>query len=195
MSDFVDLGPAASRMCALLARVDDAHLGAPTPSGTYTVGDLLDHIDGFSVGIAAAARKAGDEAPPPQPGDAARLADDWRTRIPADVTALAAAWREPGALTGMAAAGGLSLPAEVVAGIALEELVVHGWDLARAIGEPYESDEPTLHAVGAMLEQFNGTSTEANDAYAPPVAIADDAPLLDRVIALSGRDPYWDPTR
>jgi uncharacterized protein (TIGR03086 family) len=191
MTEFVDLGPAASQMCGLVALVDDAHLGAPTPSGTYTVGARLAHIDGFSTGIAAAARKAGDSAASPSPGDAARLGTDWRTRIPANVTALAAAWREPGALDGTASAGGLSLPAEVVAGIALEELVVHGWDLARAIDAPYHCDDATLTAAAAMLEQFNGASEAPNAAYCPPVPVPDDAPLLDRVIALSGRDPSW----
>jgi 2-hydroxy-3-oxopropionate reductase len=40
-------------------------------------------------------------------GDASRLPDDWRTRIPADLLVLAAAWQEPGAWTGMAEAGGV----------------------------------------------------------------------------------------
>jgi hypothetical protein len=29
--------------------------------------------------------------------------------------------------------------------------------------------------------------------FAPPVPVADDAPLLDRVVALAGRTPTWTP--
>jgi hypothetical protein len=29
--------------------------------------------------------------------------------------------------------------------------------------------------------------------FGPVVAVADDTPLLDRVIGLTGRDPYWCP--
>jgi hypothetical protein len=73
-----------------------------------------------------AATKASLEMPAVSPsGDGARLGDDWRTRIPADVVQLAAAWRDLAAWSGMTKAGPVEMPAEVGGLVALDELVVH----------------------------------------------------------------------
>jgi uncharacterized protein (TIGR03086 family) len=137
----LDLAPAAKRMAALVGGVSDNQLGGVTPCPAYTLGDLLDHVGGLSVAFTAAARKAelpgGSQGPS---GDASRLEEGWRDRIARDLDALAAAWAEPQAWTGTAVAGGVEMPAEVAALVALDELVVHGWDVARASGQPYEVD-------------------------------------------------------
>src|SRR3954452_11500351 len=143
MADIVDLGPATSQVGALVARVDDAQLGAPTPSSAYTLGDLIDHIGGLALAFTEAATKTFtvETAGPPPPGDASNLTDDWRTRIPRDLDALAAAWRDPDAWTGMTRAGSIEMPGEIAGLVALDEVVVHGWDLAQATGQPYACDE------------------------------------------------------
>ena len=53
----VELGPAAQRMADLIEGVPDERLGAPTPCPAYTLGDLVDHIRGFTLAFTAAARK------------------------------------------------------------------------------------------------------------------------------------------
>ena len=88
----------------------------------------------------------------------------------------------------MTRAGGVELPAEVMGSVALAEVVIHGWDVARAIGQPTR-DPATVQACLAHLAQFDTAGTEGM--FGPAVPIADDAPGLDRVIALSGRDPAW----
>ena len=40
----------------------------------------------------------------------------------------------------MSRAGGVDFPGEVAGMVALTEVVVHGWDLARATGQPYGID-------------------------------------------------------
>jgi hypothetical protein len=52
-------------------------------------------------------------------------------RIPQDLDSLADAWRDSAAWSGTTEAGGLELPAEVAGLVALNERVVHGWDLAQ----------------------------------------------------------------
>ena len=141
----VELGPAAQRMSDLIEGVPDRMLGEPTPCDEYTLGDLLDHVQSFARAFTAAARKdtAGMTAGR-APGDASRLGDDWRARIPRDLDALAESWRDPGAWTGMTKAGGIDLPGELAGLIALDELVVHGWDVARASGQDFELDGESL---------------------------------------------------
>jgi len=45
---------------------------------------------------------------------------------------LAGAWQEPDAWTGMTVAGPVEMPGEIAGLVALNELVIHGWDVARS---------------------------------------------------------------
>lgn len=59
------------------------------------------------------------------------LEDGWRDTLRQRLPALVEAWRSPEAWDGMTRAGGVDLPGEVAGLVALNELVLHGWDLAR----------------------------------------------------------------
>ncbi len=194
--EFVDLAPAARRLAHLVGSVPDELLAGPTPCPEYTVGDLVDHVGGLALAFTMAARKtdAGNGSPGPS-GDASRLGDDWRARIPEDLDVLAEAWREPAAWTGATEAGGVELPGEVAGLVALNELVVHGWDLARATGQTYDCDSSSLEAVHAFLTSFAAPdSQDPNEGpFGPVVEVGEDAVLLAQVIGLSGRDPVWVP--
>jgi uncharacterized protein (TIGR03086 family) len=195
--DMVDLEPAARRTADLIRGVPEERLGGPTPCPAYRLGDLVDHVGGLALAFTAAATKDTDALAGQGPsGDAARLGDDWRTRIPRDLVAMAEAWRDPSAWSGMTKAGGIDLPGEVAGLVALDELVVHGWDVARASGQAYEPDPQLLEAVHGFVSQFSGPGQEAarEGLFGPVVEVPDDAPLLDRVIGLTGRDPAWSPS-
>lgn len=192
----VDLGPAARRMAELMTEVPDRLLDAPTPCPDTSLGDLLDHIGGLTLAFTAKATKDTADIGAPSPSaSATQLVDDWRTRIPPTLLALAEAWRHPDAWEGMTQVGGQDLPAEVAGLVALDELVVHGWDVARASGQAYECDQPSLEAAHRFLEGLSEPGREAirEGRFGPVVEVLEDAPLLDRVIGLSGRDPAWAP--
>jgi uncharacterized protein (TIGR03086 family) len=194
MFDMVDLAPAAQQMKALLGRIRDDQLTAPTPCEQCTLGDLVDHVGGLSLAFTAAATKdlgpATSAAPAP---DAARLEADWRTSIPARLDALAAAWADPSAWEGTTQAGGVTLPGDVAGRIALNELVLHGWDIARASGQPFDGDprsvQACLEAVAAIFPPDQPARRQG--VFGPPVDVPADAPPMDRVLGLSGRDPAW----
>jgi uncharacterized protein (TIGR03086 family) len=195
-----DLGPAAANVAGVLAGITDEQLTAPTPCPRYTVADLLDHVAGLSAAFTAAATKtpmaaAGPDAPL---GDAAHLDPAWRETIPAALDELAGAWREDTAWEGMTSAGPIEMPGEIAGLVALDELVVHGWDLARATDQPYSVDDATLQLIHGLVADFAPDDDVENDgtlAFGPKVRIPDDAPLLDHVVALTGRDPAWAPSR
>ena len=192
----LDLTPAAQRMAALVGGVSDNQLRGVTPCPAYTLGDLLDHVGGLAVAFTAAARKTvppgGSQGPS---GDGSRLEEGWRDRISRDLATLAEAWTDPEAWTGTAVAGGVEMPAAVAALVALDELVVHGWDVARASGQRYDVDPASLEAVHGFVAQFSGPGQEESRAglFGPVVPVADGAALLDRVVGMAGRDPSWSP--
>jgi uncharacterized protein (TIGR03086 family) len=191
---FIDLEPAAQRMTELVRGVTPEQLERRTPCTDYTVADLLDHIGGLAEAFTDAARKStlNREGPPPE-GDGSHLDVNWRDRIPEQLDALVHAWREPAALTGMTNAGGIEMPADVAAIVALEELTVHGWDLARATRQPFAADDATLEAVIGFVSQFAGPDQAElrGTAYADPVPVGAEASRLDQAIAMTGRDPGW----
>jgi uncharacterized protein (TIGR03086 family) len=177
-------------MARLVEAVPDGMLGQPTPCERYTVGDLVDHIGGAALAFTGAATKRPLEGGPS--GDAGNLGDDWRTRIPGHVVALAEAWGDPDAWTGITRAGGVDLPAEVAGVVALDELVIHGWDLAKATNTPAGYDGSELEGLYGMMQHFRSRGIEG--LFGPPVSVSDDAPLLDRIVGLAGRDPGWEPS-
>ncbi len=133
----IDLRPATDRMTSLLALVSEDQFDLTTPCPDARVGDLVDHVGVLTKGFTAVARKDVDGTEAPVKPDAANLEAGWRDRITRNLATLADAWRDPAAWEGMTSAGGVALPGQVAGLVALDELVVHGWDIAVAIGQPY----------------------------------------------------------
>ena len=191
----IDLHPAAAELSGLVERTGADQLDRPTPLDDTSVAALLAHIGRLSQAFAAAATKTpfGDGGPPPPPSDE-RLAPDWRTAIPRQLAELAKAWDDPAAWEGTTSAGGVDAPAPEIAVVALDELVIHGWDLARATGQSFSCDPVSTKTVLAFVEA-NATieGSEQVGLFGPAVAVPDDAPDLDRALGFAGRRPDWTP--
>jgi uncharacterized protein (TIGR03086 family) len=96
----------------------------------------------------------------------------------------------------MTRAGGLDLPAEVAGVVALNEVIVHGWDIAVSSGQPFACEPALLQAAYAYVQSTVTQYPEGSPGlFGPPVPVPDDAPLLDRLIGLTGRDPAWSADR
>jgi uncharacterized protein (TIGR03086 family) len=189
-----DFGPQALVVARLAAGVTDAQLDGVTPCPKYAVRNLLGHLTGLAVAFRDAGRK--DLGPTTDTSPTAAVPDiepGWREALPKALDELADAWRDPAAWTGMTRAGGVDLPGAVAAAVAADELVVHGWDLARATGQEYTPDTAALQASYGFLSAAAEDPTRGGGIFGPVVRVPDDEPLLDRVIGLSGRDPGWKP--
>jgi uncharacterized protein (TIGR03086 family) len=189
----LNLAPATRTLADLVAGIPDDLLAFPTPCPEATVGALLDHVDQLSTAFIAAASKTplDDAGAPPKP-DAARLGPDWRERIVRNLTSLAGAWSEASAWTGVTHAGGLELPAEMAGVVALDEVVVHGWDLAVASGQRFACAPDLLEAAYAFVEATVAQIPQGRRGlFGPPIPVPEGATNLDRLIALTGRDPAW----
>ncbi|WP_433198716.1 TIGR03086 family metal-binding protein [Nocardia sp. CA-107356] len=185
-----DLEPAATALVAVVGGISDEQLIAPTPCDDTNVRDLLAHVVGLTEAFRQAATKeAVGRSAPPAVGPETALPDDWRTRIPAQLKSLVEAWRDPAAWDGETEAGGVCAPAAMMAMIALNETVVHSWDLARATGQRPIADPAHLMV---LLEFLSETPAEGTPGmFGPVVPVSNSAQELDRVIGLTGRDPAW----
>lgn len=165
---------------AIVQRIRPDQLTDPTPCAEFDVQALLDHLLQYGPGLEAAARK---EVASPSPG----------LDLATQLARIADAWRSPDAWEGETAMGGAPIPAAMFGGMVLTEVVVHGWDLARATEQPAIWSADLLGFVHDELVKTAGLGREMG-LYGPPVSVPDEAPLLDRTIALTGRSPYWNRT-
>lgn len=176
-------------MASLLEIVPEDQFDLPTPCPEARVGDLVDHVGAFTKGFTAVPRKDVDGSEAPAKADAANLEAGWRARMVADLATLAEAWRDPAAWEGMTSAAGVPLPGPVAGLVALDELVVHGWDIAVAIGQRYAPPVEELEAAMSFVTAFD--APRDGNLFGPIVLVADDASALDRLLGLTGRDPRW----
>ncbi|MEV4518319.1 TIGR03086 family metal-binding protein [Dactylosporangium sp. NPDC049525] len=164
-------------------------LDAPTPCTGWDVRALVNHLLHWGPSLVAAARK---ESLAPGP-EIDHTDGDWRTLLRAQVDATAAAWGDPAAWEGSTRMGGpMEMPADLVGGMVLGELVLHGWDLASASGLDPQWDDTLVLRVYEEVARSADLGRQMG-VYAAEVPAPPDAPPLARVLGLSGRDPSWTP--
>ncbi len=190
-----DLGTAANEVTRLVNSVRDDQLGDPTPCPDYTLGDLLQHVRFLAEAFTLAGRKEqppGGSKPPPL-GDAALLPADWRGETTEWLSRLVDAWSGDAAWDGSTWIAGFEAPASAVGITAANELVVHGWDVARASGQRIVVDDAALAPSREFVAMMSGPGSEEarGDAFGPAVTPPAEASALDEVIAGNGRDPAW----
>jgi len=80
-----------------------------------------------------------------------------------------------------------TVPASQYLSEQVADVVVHTWDLARAIGTDDRLDDALVQAAWTVFEPQRDT-LEASGLFASPVPLAPGAPLQSQLLALTGRD-------
>ena len=197
----VDLAPAAGEVARLLNGVRDDQLSDPTPCQGTPVAAPARPPDGAVARLHLGgpedrpSRGRHVTADPGWPGPRPSTLR-WRAQLPRRLTELVEAWQESAAWEGMTEAGGVELPAEVMAVVALDELVLHGWDLARATGQTFPCDPASTSAVLAFTRESAQPEQAASreGLFGPVVDVPADSSELDRALGYAGRDPAWTPS-
>lgn len=84
--------------------------------------------------------------------------------------------------------GMAKMPAADIASMIVKEMAVHGWDVATATGQEFRISDGAARFVLDVVDTHADLYRQY-DGFADPVPVADDAPLFDRALAHSGRDP------
>ncbi len=81
------------------------------------------------------------------------------------------------------------MPAGVALNIAIFDVTTHAWDLAKATGQSTDLD-PEVSAIAYQVAQ-DMLSDDLRNAglFGQEVAVADDAPVADRLAGFAGRTP------
>jgi uncharacterized protein (TIGR03086 family) len=172
---------------AVIRGVTPDQRGLPTPCPDYDVGALVSHLVGWLQVFAAAA--AGE--PVQQDPTAYTAGDDAADRF-RDAARQAVAAFEAGAADGPIDLGHGPNPGQQVFGMMLMEYIGHGWDLAKATGQPVAYSDAAAQAAldagrATLLPQYRGPDKP----FGHELPIDESAPALDRFVAFAGRDPNW----
>ncbi|MGL4177627.1 MAG: TIGR03086 family metal-binding protein [Dermatophilaceae bacterium] len=185
---------AARQTVQLATRAALDQLSLPTPCAGWDLRRLLDHMTTENLGFAAAAQGRGAD-PAVWAGDLHR-ADPVADYVAA-TEVLVAAFAEPDVLQRSFALPLLTreqeFPGEQAVMMQLVDSVAHAWDLARTLGIPLTVDDDITGPVLALCEQLPDDESRRapGSPFGPAVAVPDDTPPLDRIVALLGRSPTW----
>jgi uncharacterized protein (TIGR03086 family) len=191
----MELFPAFEYAVASTAEIVKAapagQLDAPTPCAEWDVHTLLNHVIGT---LWLAEGLFGDQAPryPMAPGGlpSADLAGDEPAAAYAEAAAAALAVAAAGdALTRTHATPLGDMPGPGLAGFTTLDILVHGWDLATATGQPVDLDGRLAAHVLGFAERALGSPEARAGRIGPVVPVAADAPMTQRLVAFLGRQP------
>jgi uncharacterized protein (TIGR03086 family) len=151
-------------------------LDAPTPCEDWSLRDLLNHVLDTQRYFVSAAR--GESASPPGQTPPDLLSDDPSADLEKARTEVLDVFGQPGVVekTGPALA------------IAFSDMLLHGWDLARATGQDATMPDGLAQAA---YDSIHGrfTDEQRKGIFKPEIPVGDDATPQQRLLAYTGRDP------
>jgi uncharacterized protein (TIGR03086 family) len=160
-------------------------LTAPTPCEGWDVRDLLNHLVGGNFWVRPlVSGETIDHVGDRLDGDL--LGDDILEAYDRSAEEAAGAFLAPGALGQPVAVSYGPVPARVYCGHRLIDVLIHGWDLARATGQdatlPSDLVEVCTRVVAPQAELLAGSG-----AFGTLVELGDDADPQARLLAVLGR--------
>jgi uncharacterized protein (TIGR03086 family) len=151
-------------------------LDGPTPCTDWSVRDLLNHMLETQQYFRSAAR--GEPASPPGKTPPALLTDD-----PAGDFA-----RGRDAAVETFGAADLDDRGRMMLGIAFADMLLHGWDLAKATGQDATMPDGLADAAYATIHG-RLTDEQRKGVFGPEIPVGADATPQQRLLAYTGRTP------
>lgn len=173
-------------------REDQWH--TPTPCSEWDVAALVAHLidedqwvppllHGLDVESAGKVVE-GSRSLPVDGGVGANLAEVWDEAS----IACADAFRADGAMERTVALSRGPTPATSYITEMIFDHYVHAWDLGKAIGYDEPLPDGIAETAYDMVKEM-GDLSSFGDMFKPAVSVPDDAPIVDKLLALTGRDP------
>ncbi len=171
-----------------IAGLSSADLDVTTACPGWTVRDIVAHLVAVVERIDELATGHIATGPPPHPehGDSG-WPDAWQHAV----EGYRSRWADDRRLTEMMHPPFGTMPGAAMLWVYVTELTTHHWDIADVIGRAPMWDDEVVGA--AYASTVAGLPAEGRDVpgfpFDPVVDVADDAPVIDRLVAYLGRRP------
>ena len=170
---------------AILVQVDPKDLDRSTPCQSWKIADLVNHIVGGQFFFATAAR---GEAPSGEQKDYS--GGDIVGEFDKGAAASVASFSQDGVMERTLHLPFGDMPGSVFVGLAATDTFVHGWDLAKALGQPTDLEPGLAAALLAQMQPFLPPDIRGEDGkapFGPEQPAPDGASNADRLAAFLGR--------
>lgn len=186
MTDIADLHDRALRSTSrFVAHVQPAQLHDGTPCEGMDVRALLNHVVSGNLWVAPLVEgRTIEEVGDRYDGDV--LGDDPAAAYDASAESAGAAFHRPGALDAPVAVSYGPVPGRVYAGHRFLDVLIHGWDVAKATGQDTALD-PELVEACWELTQREADMVRGSGMFGDDLPVPHDAPLQARLLAFLGR--------
>jgi uncharacterized protein (TIGR03086 family) len=178
-----DLHDAGAALAQLVAGVGEDQWTAPTPCTEWTVAELVVHVT-MGNRISTALLRGQER---PGPAEQAPV-DQLRPAFERSMAELQQAFGAPGALEQTVTLPIGDIPGTAALDLRVTELLVHGWDLGQATGQDLAAPERAVQRALAFSREFVHRIPPGRQPFAASQAVPEDAPALDRLVALLGRE-------
>ena len=185
---------AQTRAAAVIAGLQSADWALPTPCHEWSVRDVVNKMVASTWTFTEFAYRRR-----PEPGwdlvnPAEVIGDDPLGIFLAAAAGCREAWRQPGALEGVAPSTVGEFPAKAVINARIFDTTILSWDVAVASGQVVPIDDEQATYVLRVARALVPTVRSMNPArYNDPQELPGDRRLGDQMIAATGRDPGWRP--
>lgn len=161
-------------------------LGASTPCPEWDVRALGNHLLGALVMFRdVAAKGAADIAALERD----HVGDDLSAAYDRLSAATIAAWSEAGRIDGTANMPWGEMPSVLAVQMLADDVVVHGWDLARSTSQRIEWDQDLAVAILEFAQMMFASPEIRAGSFDESVAVPPGADAMTRLVAFLGRTP------
>ena len=168
-----------------VAGVKAGQWGAPTPDAEWDVRQLLNHVVSGNFWVSPLVEgKTIDEVGDRYDGDL--LGDDPVAAYQQSAKDAAAAVNAPGAMQAPCAVSYGPVPGEIYAGHRFIDVLIHGWDLAKATGQDTNLPADLVEACFEIVEPQKDLLA-ASGMFGSDVKVPDGADRQTRLLAELGR--------
>lgn len=186
---------ALRRSVEIVDLIGDDQWELPTPCSQWTLRQLVQHMTSENRGFAAA---ADGETEDRSSWAFHPVDDDLRVDYARSAERVVSAFGGDGVLDRgfwlPLISDTMTFPARQAISFHLLDYVVHGWDVAAALGRPIAIEDDLVEAVLeiAAREVPDTPRRQHPDAsFRPPAPVTDGASSQDRMLATLGRPPNW----
>jgi uncharacterized protein (TIGR03086 family) len=183
---------AQTTAAGVIAQLGEQDWSRPTPCDEWNVRDIVNKMVASTITFTWFGRRERLSPPLDLVHPAEIIGEDPLGAFERAAAQCREVWRAPGALEGPAPSTVGEFPAKAVLNARIFDTTILTWDVAKACGLDHGiTDELAAYVLRVARALVPNVRSVSPDRYKAPRALAEAEPLVDQMIAATGRDPRW----